>query len=69
MSENMRKSVSMGNLSNYSGGTVDVADPGDEDRGNAAADGYLSDGLVHGARDRKRGEERGSCAIGMVLIY
>ncbi|GAQ83135.1 Myb domain protein [Klebsormidium nitens] len=55
MSESMRKSVSMGNLSNYSGATVDAADPGDEDRGNAAADGYLSDGLVHGARDRKRG--------------
>lgn len=58
MSESMRKSVSMGNLSNYSGGTTDSMEPGEEDRGAAAADGYLSDGLVHGARDRKRGEER-----------
>ena len=57
MSESMRKSVSMGNLSNYSGITTDSAEQGEEDRGAAAADGYLSDGLVHGSKDRKRGEE------------
>lgn len=51
--DNMRKSASMGNLSNYSCVT---AEQSEEDKGNAAPDGYLSDGLVHGTRDRKRGK-------------
>jgi hypothetical protein len=55
---NMRKSVSMNNLSHYASTAHNPPSPPEHSESGAAPDGYVSDGLVqtsNNARERKKG--------------
>lgn len=57
-SMNMRKSVSMNNLSHYASAHNSPLSPPEHSESGAAPDGYVSDGLVqtsNNARERKKG--------------
>ena len=57
-SMNMRKSVSMNNLSHYTSATHNPPSPPELSESGVAPDGYVSDGLVqtsNNARERKKG--------------
>ncbi|KAG0567781.1 hypothetical protein M758_7G116200 [Ceratodon purpureus] len=57
-SMNMRKSVSMNNLSHYASTTHNPPSPPEHSESGATPDGYVSDGLVqtsNNARERKKG--------------
>jgi hypothetical protein len=57
-SMNMRKSVSMNNLSHYASAHNSPLSPPEHSESGAAPDGYVSDGMVqtsNNARERKKG--------------